>query len=157
MMTNELTQKACREVLARSRVVRLGRSLDNQPYVVPVYFAYEADYMYMFATLGQKIEWMRLNPKVCMQVDEIANAAGWVSVIANGRYQELAEPGFVEERAHAYKLLERHHGWWLNALAERHMKAPDDLAIAPIFFRIHIDSMTGLSATTETLGNRPPV
>jgi len=154
VMINEMTQKECRELLARSRVGRLGCSLDNQPYVVPIYFAYDADYIYVFATLGQKVEWMRLNPKVCMQVDE-TNAAGWVSVIANGRYQELAEPGFVEERAHAQKLLETYHGWWLNALAERHMKSPDDLAIAPVFFRIHIESITGLSATKIDAPLRP--
>ena len=53
-MINEMTQKECRELLARSRVGRLGCSRDNQPYVVPIYFAYEADYIYAFATLGQK-------------------------------------------------------------------------------------------------------
>jgi hypothetical protein len=78
---------------------RLGCSLDNQPYLVPVCIAYELDYIYVFSTSGQKIEWMRANPKVCMEINEITNRAGWVSVIVNGRYQELPESQYAEERA----------------------------------------------------------
>jgi nitroimidazol reductase NimA-like FMN-containing flavoprotein (pyridoxamine 5'-phosphate oxidase superfamily) len=66
-----------------------------------------------------------------------------VSVIANGRYEELPEPQFTQERAHARKLLEKRHDWWLNAMAERRMSSPDQ-SVEPIFFRIHVDSVTGL-------------
>jgi len=71
MIINEMTEKECGTVLARSSIGRLGCALDNQPYVVPIYFAYEPGYIYVLSTLGQKIEWMRTNPKVCIQVDEI--------------------------------------------------------------------------------------
>jgi nitroimidazol reductase NimA-like FMN-containing flavoprotein (pyridoxamine 5'-phosphate oxidase superfamily) len=43
--------------------------------------------IYALSTVGQKIEWMRQNPKVCLQVDEIANQSEWMSVIANGTYE----------------------------------------------------------------------
>jgi hypothetical protein len=48
---------------------------------------------------------MRTNPKVCIQIDEIANQSEWLSVIINGSYQELPEPQYTDERAHARKLL----------------------------------------------------
>ena len=70
-------------------------------------------------TLGQKNEWMRANPKVCLEVDEITNQSEWMSVIASGRYQELPEPQFTAEREHARKLLGKRHLWWQNALGER--------------------------------------
>jgi len=155
MMVTEMSERECREVLMRASLGRLGCSLDGQPYIVPVYFAYEADYLYVLSTLGQKVEWMRNNPKVCIEVEEIKNESQWVTLVATGHYQELAEPQYAEERQHARELLEKRHRWWLNALAERQLKSVDDL-IAPIFFRIRIDSMTGLRARTEAEAQPSP-
>ena len=45
MEINEMTQDACRSVLTRASMGRLGCSLENQPYVVPICLAYEADYI----------------------------------------------------------------------------------------------------------------
>lgn len=145
MVINKMTEKQCLELLASASIGRLACSLDNQSYVVPVYFAYESDYIYVFSTFGQKIEWMRANPKVCMQVDEIADQTQWRSVVVNGCYQELPGPRYSDERAHGRKLLGERYHWWLNALAERRMSS-SDTSIEPLFFRIHIDSMTGLHA-----------
>jgi len=145
---NEMTEKECRDILVRTSIGRLGCSQDNQPYVVPIFLAYEPDYCYVLSTFGQKIEWMRANPKVCIEIDEIANESDWVSVILNGHYEELPEPQYIDERAHARKLLEERYLWWQNALGERQLKLGDAL-ITPMFFRVHIDSMTGLRAVSE--------
>jgi len=104
--------------------------------------------IYVLSTFGQKIEWMRSNPKVCIQVDEIANQSQWVSVVVNGVYEELPEPQYATERAHARTLLQKRYRWWVNALAERQAKA-NEVMIKPIFFRIRISSMTGLRAEEE--------
>lgn len=145
MVIERMNDSECRGVLERALVGRLGCAMDGQPYVVPVYLAYEDDCVYVFSTFGKKIEWMRANPRVCLQVDEGSGQSGWMSVVANGRYEELPEPEFTSERAHARKLLEKRHRWWLNALAERRLEA-NDVSIDPMFFRIHIDSMSGLAA-----------
>ena len=65
-----ISSQQCGELLGRVSIGRLGCSLDTQPYVVPVRFSYEPDYIYVFSTLGKKIKWMRQNPRVCLQVDE---------------------------------------------------------------------------------------
>ncbi|HVN20864.1 MAG TPA: pyridoxamine 5'-phosphate oxidase family protein [Dongiaceae bacterium] len=148
MRIDELDQTTCREILSRASFGRLACSLNDQPYVIPVGFAYEAEQIYVFATLGQKIKWMRSNPKVCLQVDEITGKSDWVSVIANGEYQELPEPQFEDERNHARKLLQQRHHWWLNAVAERRIQMSDH-EIKPLFFRIRATSVTGLRATSE--------
>jgi uncharacterized protein len=57
-------------------------SFENQPYVVPLHFAYDGDYLYVFSTFGQKVTWMRANSKVCVQRDEIQSQSEWISVIA---------------------------------------------------------------------------
>ncbi len=149
MVINEMTRDECGAFLARASLGRLGCSLDNQPYVVPIYFVYEPDNIYVFSTFGQKTEWMRANPKVCLQVDEITSQSQWRSVIATGRYQELPEPKFTAEREHARTLFEERFRWWQNALAERQLRLGNH-AITSLFFRIHVDSMTGLLATGES-------
>jgi uncharacterized protein len=149
MVIKEMTQEECGEFLASASLGRLGCSLDNQPYVVPLYFVYEPDNIYVFSTFGQKTEWMRANPKVCLEVDEITNQSEWRSVIASGRYQELPEPRYTAEREHARSLLERHHRWWLNPLGERQLRLGNH-SITPVFCRIHIDTMTGLVAIGES-------
>lgn len=39
---------------------------------MPIFLAWESDYIYVLSTFGQKIEWMRTNPKVCVEIEEIA-------------------------------------------------------------------------------------
>lgn len=148
MVINEMTAAECRSVLERASIARLGCSLDNQPYVLPINVAYESNCFYVLSTFGQKIEWMRANPKVCVEVDEITSESRWASVIANGRFEELPEPKFAEERAQARRLLENRYRWWQTAFAERQARAGDKL-LEPLFFRIRIDSMTGLRADPE--------
>jgi hypothetical protein len=149
MVITEMTQKECGSFLAIASLGRLGCSFDNQSYVVPIYFVYEPNYIYVLSTFGQKTEWMRANPKGCLEVDEITNQSQWMSVIASGRYQELPEPQYTAEREHARSLLGKRYRWWQNALGERQLRLGDDL-ITPLFFRIHIDSMTGLRAIGES-------
>jgi len=96
MLIREMNRKECLRVLAGARLARLGCASENQPYVVPVYLAYDeaTECLFGFTTPGQKVEWMRANPLVCVEVDEIAAYDQWVSVIAFGRYEELPEaPG----------------------------------------------------------------
>jgi nitroimidazol reductase NimA-like FMN-containing flavoprotein (pyridoxamine 5'-phosphate oxidase superfamily) len=93
MVIREMSRTECLHVLAGSRLARLGCAQENQPYVVPVCLAYDeaSECLYGFTTLGQKIEWMRVNPLVCVEVDEVTADDQWVSVIAFGRYEELPE------------------------------------------------------------------
>jgi len=107
MVIREMSKEQCVRVLARTRLVRLACTYENQPYVIPVYLVYhelpggEACF-YGFATPGQKVEWMRANPLVCVEVDEVTAHDRWVSVIAFGRYGELPEvPGRDDERLRA--------------------------------------------------------
>jgi len=46
---------------------------------------------YAFTTCGQKIEWMRANPLICVEVDEVAADDQWRSLVAIWRYEELPD------------------------------------------------------------------
>jgi nitroimidazol reductase NimA-like FMN-containing flavoprotein (pyridoxamine 5'-phosphate oxidase superfamily) len=119
--------------------------LEDQPYVVPVTFSYEPDCIYIFSTLGKKIEWMRQNPKVCVQVDEIGNRWKWLSVIVTGTYLELREPQYTAQREHALEQLGQYSQYWKIPLVERRDQ-PSNPSIELVFFRIDIGSMSGIRA-----------
>jgi uncharacterized protein len=156
MRIGEMTTEECREILTRTSIGRLGCSHDDQPYVVPIYFVYEPDRLYGFATDGRKIDWMRTNPKVCVESDEVINHFQWVSVVLYGHYRELPDlPLYSEERDHARKLLETRSLWWQTAFASRRPKSSSDL-IPPLFYCIDIDSMTGYRAAADAGESHSP-
>ena len=71
MDIQEMTASECRAMLTRVRVARLACSRNNQPYIVPIHVDLEDEFLYGYATLGQKIEWMRENGLVCLELDEL--------------------------------------------------------------------------------------
>src|SRR5690606_8681708 len=103
------------------------------------------EHLYFFATLGQKIVWMRENPHVCVEVEEIRDKYNWATVIVFGRYEELREPAHEEARAKAMALFGRRSAWWLPGAArfgtaEHHV---------PVLFRVRPSRLTGRRATRD--------
>ena len=146
MTIEQMTNRECREMIARTNLARLACSLDNQPYVVPIHVHFHDTYLYGFATLGQKIEWMRRNPRVCLGFDEITTRKEWVSVVVFGEYEELPEAAeFASARSVAEQLFQRHAAWWepgsLPLAGARHR--------SQILFRIVITRMTGRRAHAD--------
>lgn len=152
MVIQDLTRQASLELLARARLGRLACTQGAQPYVVPFYLAYHDNALYSFATVGQKIEWMRANPLVCVEVDEIVSQQEWVSVIVFGRYEELPDrPEWQDARALAHKLLQKFAMWWEPAYVESiHESKPRPLV--PIFYRIRVDRISGHRAVPRPGG-----
>src|SRR6187397_1107141 len=121
MLVHNLTQAECREVLTRVSHGRLACVSGHQPYIVPVaiYLDPDEDFVYGFSTLGQKIRWMRANPRVCIEVEEIVSRTQWTTVVAFGRYQEIPRAGVgAALRRRAGELLAKQSEWWLPAAAK---------------------------------------
>lgn len=147
MVIDKMSAEDCDAVLARVGFGRLACAKDNQPYIVPIYFGHQPQRLYGFATAGQKIEWMRANPHVCVQVDEIAGPDDWSSVIVVGRYEELADTGEYQQlRDWAKSLLEKRSFWWQPGYAAAQVRS-NPHQHASIFFCIHIRELSGLRAT----------
>jgi uncharacterized protein len=146
VLIHEMKAKECRELLARVGMGRLGCARNNQPYVVPIYFAYEPDHLYGFSTVGQKIEWMRDNPLVCVEADEVRTHNQWASVVVLGRYEELPEkPEYTELRRQAQSVLAKRSMWWQTGFAASQSRGGPKPA-APVFYCIHIEEISGHQA-----------
>ena len=143
MFIRKMSESECRKVLKRTNLGRLGCAHDNQPYVLPINLELDDQYLYGFATFGQKIDWMRKNPLVCFEVDEVTDQNSWISVIVFGRYEELPnEPNYEEARGRALELLQKRAMWWEPATISKGHTDWTHFA-EPIVFRIRIESMTG--------------
>ena len=145
MLIHELTPEECAEVLQRSELGRLACSRDHQPYVVPVHFSFDRERgcVYGFSTVGQKVSWMRENPRVCLEVDEITHGKHWLTVVVFGRYREMgASPEHAEARQRAQELFQQRGEWWQPAAAR--VGSRDHHAV--VLYRIQIDGMTGRRA-----------
>lgn len=70
---------------------RLGCHAKGMTYVVPISYAYDAANKRIVGqtTPGQKIDMMRENPEVCVEIDDIKSLTHWRSVILWGGYEEL--------------------------------------------------------------------
>jgi uncharacterized protein len=179
MVIDDMSKEECLSVLARGRIARLACALENQPYIVPIFYAYHksADgesYLYGFTTLGQKVEWMRANPLVCVEWDEIATYNRWESIVVFGRYEELSDSEETEQgrrptrapmRASplldeaddgqhvmlAHKLLQAHTNWWQPGYAayaaSKHRDQTQEFKA--LYYRIRIDSVTGRRALPD--------
>ena len=149
MLIEELTVQASLDLLRRARLGRLACSQESQPYVVPFYFVYHYNHLYSFSTVGQKIEWMRANPLVCVEADEVVSAHKWMSVIVFGHYEELLDKlKWRSEREFAWKILREHAVWWEPGYAKTIVQGTERLLV-PVFYRIHVARITGRRATFE--------
>jgi uncharacterized protein len=142
MLIHDLEFDECVQLLQRNSVGHLGCAKDDEPYVVPIHYSFDAERqaIYVVSTVGQKIEWMRANPRVCLTVDEITDKNHWTTVVLNGSYEEVgdsSEPGEAQKRSQ--QLFHQRKEWWLPAMA----KHSPDPARKVLVFQIRIDRMTG--------------
>ena len=158
MIIHELTRAECLEVLHRVTVARLACVRDSQPYIVPVsfYFNHADMSLYSFSTLGQKIRWMRENPRVCVELDEIIDRLQWTTVVINGVYEEIRNaPDAARVQERALKLFESQPNWWLPGTATLPKEPAHD---TPVVYRIRVANMSGRRTSrraTDTASSAP--
>jgi uncharacterized protein len=150
MLIHELTAAQCADVLSRSNFGRLACARDGQPYVVPIHFAFDADRrcLYGFSIVGQKITWMRQNPKVCVEVEEISDRQRWTTVLVFGRYEEIQDtPEDAATRQRVWERFQQRPEWWMPAAAR--VRTQNHHAM--VIYRVEIDRLTGRRAARDTV------
>jgi nitroimidazol reductase NimA-like FMN-containing flavoprotein (pyridoxamine 5'-phosphate oxidase superfamily) len=89
-MKKNLDEKATRTLLKEQKLGHLGCVLESgEPYVVPVNYLFKDDEIYIHCLPGQKLDALRANGKVCLQVEKIGDSCQWESGIAFGIFQEV--------------------------------------------------------------------
>ena len=101
-MLGNLSPDEIERLLQRETIARLGCHDGTRTYVVPITYAYVDGGLVGHSVEGLKLEILRKNPNVCVEVDHVHDLANWSSVIAWGTFEELKG----EEAKHALALMQ---------------------------------------------------
>jgi hypothetical protein len=95
MQIVELSRKASLTLLTKLRLARLACAKGLQPYITPIHYAYHDGYFYSFSTVGQKINWMRANPLVCLEgmKSRVRSSGAALSFLAAMRRCQIPKSG----------------------------------------------------------------
>lgn len=141
----EITDKRVLEtILEEALVCRVGMCRDNEPYVVPMNFAYQDGCIYLHsAREGKKLDILRENPRICFETEvktellPSENPCSWTmryqSVIGWGRAEFITD---LKEKVEVLNIIIRKY-------AGEEKKFPEEKMDKIELIRIRIDSMTG--------------
>jgi nitroimidazol reductase NimA-like FMN-containing flavoprotein (pyridoxamine 5'-phosphate oxidase superfamily) len=137
-MLVRLSEDESDSMLKAAGVARLGCIVDGGPYIVPINYYFENGCAYSHSLPGLKISALRENPRACLQVDDIESDLRWRSVLAFGKFEEIAS---ASERGNILgKILNRFPILTPVEIAITRDAGPPSI----IVFRIRIDKMTGV-------------
>lgn len=86
----DLSHKECIALLNENYIGHLGFIADGKPYTIPITFYYDQkDSILAYTGEGHKINAMRENPNVSIQVGDIENVQNWQSVLVHGVFEEV--------------------------------------------------------------------
>jgi nitroimidazol reductase NimA-like FMN-containing flavoprotein (pyridoxamine 5'-phosphate oxidase superfamily) len=100
----ELDNQEIEDMLTRLNYGHLACADGNEPYVVPIHYAYDSPYIYIYTTEGKKSECIARNPRVCLQIEDVRDNRNWQSVIVQGEAEHLTEE---KERSRALNAVVR--------------------------------------------------
>jgi len=146
-MIGLLTRDEIEEILSQNVFGHLGCNDGFNTYVYPISYIYDGKFIISHSQNGSKIDAMRHNKRVCMQVDEIKNFANWKSVMVLGDFQELKEE---RERYQVIKAfvdrnlrLKINNPQLLSGSQEHHTKLFSEGDLRPVFYRVLADEKNG--------------
>jgi nitroimidazol reductase NimA-like FMN-containing flavoprotein (pyridoxamine 5'-phosphate oxidase superfamily) len=144
-MLGQLNNTQINNILSSQALGRLACADRKQPYVVPVTYAYDGEYIYGQTNEGLKLEILRKNSKVCFEVDLMIDMRNWKSVIVYGKFEELKNKEAEKAReilfGHFYPLM-------TSSTIHSHEhrvteKVDDKTRVKTVMYRIKIKKMTG--------------
>lgn len=139
-MSRVMTEEEIATFVRNEVVARIGCHADGLTYVVPVAYAYRDGVLYGFSHEGMKLDLMRKNARVCVEIDAVEHLGSWKSVIAWGRFEELDGS---EADAGAAIAAERLGALASDPESRRRIEEALRKAPVPVIYRIRIDEMTG--------------
>ena len=137
-MITKMSEDETRALLRAGRLGRLGCVAEGYPYVVPVNYVFDGEFVFSHSLPGHKIDAMRAFPRVCLQVDEAQSETRWKSALAFGTFEELDDRA---ERDRAMGLL---LSLFPRLTPVESLIATDAGAPRPVVYRVRVERVTGV-------------
>ncbi|MFC1643836.1 pyridoxamine 5'-phosphate oxidase family protein [Candidatus Omnitrophota bacterium] len=142
----EITDKGLiRDIVDQAVILRLGLCKDNKPYVVPLSFGFDGDFIYFHsAKAGMKIDYLRSNPNVCFELESKTELLrhetdpckfdfSYRSVIGFGEASELTSN---DEKRKALNVIMEHY-------TEKEWAFPLPMLLAVSVWRVRVTGLFG--------------
>ncbi len=144
-MLGELNETQINNLLSSQVVGRLACTDGDKPYIVPVTYTYDGEYIYGQTNVGKKLKLLRKNPHVCFEVDKMMDMRNWQSVIVHGKFEELNENDSTKAKEIFF---EKVYPMQTSTTVHAHEHAvatvlDDSNRIKHIMYRIKIKKITG--------------
>ena len=145
-MIGVLTTDQINNVVSSQSVCRIACTDGKSPYISPVVYAFDGQHLIFQSRPGKKINYLRKNPAVCIEIDIINNLNNWKSVLVYGTFEELKNKEADEARKFLFN--KTHTLMTVSAVHpfEHSNTLPtleDSNRIKKIMCRINIKEMTG--------------
>jgi nitroimidazol reductase NimA-like FMN-containing flavoprotein (pyridoxamine 5'-phosphate oxidase superfamily) len=144
-MIGTLSDVEMENLLHSQLIGRLACIQGDEPYIVPMAFAYEGSQILCQTTPGLKLATLRLHPKVCFEVDQLTDLRNWKSVILFGTFREIQELQMSPSRQWLFDRI-----FPMSTPAETYgyghaadAVISDENRLKPVLFAIDIHRMTG--------------
>lgn len=144
-MLGQLNDTQINNVLSSQIIGRLACTDGKQPYMVPVTYTYDGQYIYGQTNEGTKLTILRKNPTVCFEVDMMTDMRNWQSVVVYGKFEELK--GKEAEKArdilfgYVFPLMTSST---INSFGHKTSgKVDDSTRVKYVMYRIKIKKVTG--------------
>jgi uncharacterized protein len=144
-MYHSLNKDQANSLLLGQVMGRLACTDGTLPYIFPVTYCYDGQFIYGQTNNGSKLQIMRKHPQVCFEVDSVLDMNHWQSVIVTGTFEEMQEEDITAARE---VLFNRVFQLMTSNSVHNHEHAvsvkPDDSnRIKDVIYRIKIEEITG--------------
>jgi uncharacterized protein len=138
----DLTQDEVDQLLRRNMVGRVAFLTGGHVDIEPIHYVYDAPWIYVRTSVGNKVDALSHNRWVSFEVDEVRGTFDWQSVVIHGAaYQLSPTMPNPDEYHHAVALLRR--------VVPQTMRHGDPVPDRDLVFRIYTDQVRGRMATTS--------
>lgn len=144
-MQGILNEQQVENILLSQAVGRIACCYKGKPYIVPITYVYNGEYIYGQTQEGKKMNMLRKNQNVCFETEMMTDMGNWKSVLVYGTFEELEG----DEAEKAREILSTHFFHLMtNAKVHAHehevtAEIEDENRIKPILYRIKIKDKSG--------------
>jgi uncharacterized protein len=135
----------CEEFLDRNWMGRIAFAAHSRVDIEPLSYVRRGKWIFGRTSHGTKITVIDHYPWVAFEVDEVEGPFDWCCVVIHGSFYQLSPAGNAFD-----KNTHREAVAALHELAPEAWTRSDPAPHRTIIFGIHIDSMTGRSASTKS-------
>ena len=145
----ELSRDECEALLARNHVGRVAFSFHDRVDLEPVHYVYADGWLYGRTAPGAKVAILRHHPWVAFEVDEVEGLFDWRSVVVHGVVDMPEADGSPADREAYERILT-----YIRTVLPTALGASDPAPERVLPFRIHVDTISGRTASSGTARRR---